>query len=68
MLVKSQKDLTRQKFVPRSTASERCCRNPTAYISFSMRNFASFGLNKKRKTTLLSEYFFVHILKAAEQI
>ena len=55
------------EFRTRSTTSEGCGRNPIAYISFSMRNFASFGLNKIRKTNLLSEYFFVHIMQAAEE-
>ena len=50
---------------PEPTACEPCCPNPTAFIYFWKKRVGNFGL-KKKKTTLLNEYFFLHITYAAK--
>ena len=49
-ILKSQQYLTRQKFVPVYTASERCGPNATAYIYFWIKSVASFRVFGWKKT------------------
>ena len=51
---------------PKPTAWERCCPNFTAVIYFWIKRVGDCGLIKERKTTLLNEYFFLHITYAAK--
>ena len=51
---------------PGPTSSEPCFPNPTAVIYFWIKRIGNFGLTKKRKTTPLNEWFFLHTAYAAK--